>query len=59
LLHKNIERSFGVLKMKWMILLLKLPSYPMAKQTTIILACMAIHNFIRESALGDEDFDHV
>lgn len=55
-LRNVIERSFGVLKMKWRVLL-NLPSYPMAKQTKIILGCMALHNFIRESALGDEDFD--
>jgi hypothetical protein len=34
-----------------------LPSYPMHKQSKIIIACMAIHNFIRESALEDSDFD--
>lgn len=55
-LRNVIERSFGVLKMKWRILL-KLPSYPMAKQSKIILACMALHNFIRESAIRDADFD--
>ena len=51
-----IERSFGVLKMKRRILQ-QLPSYPMEKQTRIIIACMALHNFIRDSALSDELFD--
>lgn len=55
-LRNVIERAFGVLKMKWRILL-DLPSYPMHKQSEIIIACMAIHNFIRESALEDSDFD--
>ena len=55
-LRNVIERSFGVLKMKWRILL-DLLSYPMAKQSQIIMACMAVHNFIRESALADTDFD--
>lgn len=55
-LRNVIERSFGVLKMKWRILL-QLPSYPIAKQSQIIIACMALHNFIRESAMMDEDFD--
>jgi hypothetical protein len=55
-LRNIIERSFGVLKMKWRILL-NLPSYPMTKQSLITMACMAIHNFIRESALADEEFD--
>jgi hypothetical protein len=27
----------------------------MVNQTKIILACMALHNFIRESAMADED----
>ena len=52
-LRNVIERSFGVLKMKWSILQ-KISSYPMEKQTRIIIACMALHNFIRESALADE-----
>jgi hypothetical protein len=55
--HRNvIERSFGVLKMKWRTLL-DLPRYPMAKQSRIIMGCMALHNFIRESFLGDTDFE--
>ena len=55
-LRNVIERSFGVLKMKWRILL-DLPSYPMLKQTKIIHACITLHNFIRDSALSDEEFD--
>ncbi|WVZ65976.1 hypothetical protein U9M48_015256, partial [Paspalum notatum var. saurae] len=55
-LRNVIERSFGVLKMKWRILS-GVPSYPMTKQSKIILACMALHNFIRESAMRDTDFD--
>jgi hypothetical protein len=51
-----IERAFGVLKMKGRILE-KLRSYPMEKQTRIIIACMALYNFIRDSALSDELFD--
>jgi hypothetical protein len=54
-LRNHIERSFGVLKMKWRILL-DLPSYPMLKQSKIIHACMALHNFIRDSKLADEEF---
>ena len=37
--------------------MLQLPSYPLEKQSKIILACMALHNFIRESAMPDVDFD--
>jgi hypothetical protein len=29
----------------------------MAKQSQIIITCMALHNFIRESAMMDDDFD--
>ena len=56
-LRNVIERSFGVLKNKWRILHNEIPSYPMPKQSKIILACMALHNFIRDSAMADEDFD--
>lgn len=55
-LRNVIERSFGVLKMKWRILQ-HLPSYKMWKQSMIIIACMALHNFIRDSALVDDLFD--
>ncbi|CAN6325257.1 unnamed protein product [Urochloa humidicola] len=55
-LRNVIERAFGVLKMKWRILL-DLPGYPMRKQNKIIHSCMALHNFIRESKLRDQDFD--
>jgi len=50
-----IERSFGVLKMKWRVLL-HMPSFSVEKQKKIIIACMALHNFIRDSALSDELF---
>jgi hypothetical protein len=33
-----------------------LTSYPIEKQTKIIIACMTLHNFIRDSALDDELF---
>ena len=55
-LRNVIERSFGVLKMKWRILKY-LPSYPMPKQSKIITVCIGIHNFIGQSALEDTDFD--
>ncbi|WVZ66960.1 hypothetical protein U9M48_016110, partial [Paspalum notatum var. saurae] len=55
-LRNVIERTFGVLKVKWRILG-ALPSYPMPKQSKIISACIEMHNFIRESALADKDLD--
>jgi hypothetical protein len=42
--------------MKWRILL-DLPSFPMPKQSKIIMACMALHNFIRQSGMMDDLFD--
>jgi hypothetical protein len=33
-----------------------LPSYPVEKQSKIIVACMALHNFIRDHVLDDSDF---
>lgn len=42
--------------MKWRILL-QLPSYPIEKQSMIIVACMALHNFIRDNAINDEHFE--
>lgn len=50
-----IDRAFGVLKMKWRIL--HMPSYPCETQTEFIVACMALHNFIRASGTLDTDFD--
>ena len=34
-----------------------LSSYPMPKQSKIILPCMALHNFIRENDKKDRDFE--
>jgi hypothetical protein len=42
--------------MKWQILG-HMPSYAPHKQSQIIVACMALHNFIRMSGLVDRDFD--
>jgi hypothetical protein len=51
-----IERCFGILKNKWRILG-HLSSYPIHKQAQIIIACMTLHNFIRDNALYDDDFE--
>jgi hypothetical protein len=55
-LRNVIKRAFGVLKEKWRILK-HLSSYPMKKKANIILACMALHNFIRDSNENDDLFD--
>ena len=52
-LRNVIKRSFGVLKNKWRILHNEIHSYTMPKQSHIIMACMALHNFIRDSAMAE------
>ena len=44
-------------KKQWRILK-QMPSYPIEKQAKIIVTCMALHNFIRDSALYDDDFEN-
>jgi len=34
-----------------------MPRYPPHVQSQIIVACMALHNFIRSSGIVDKDFD--
>jgi hypothetical protein len=55
-LRNAVERVFGVLKNKWRILKY-IPSYGLVTQKRIILACIALHNFIRDSHLRDKQFD--
>jgi len=54
-LRNVIERSFGVLKMKWR-MMKEVPSYAPHIQSQIIVACCALHNFIRVSGIGDRHF---
>jgi hypothetical protein len=56
-LRNVIKRCFGILKNKCRILG-HLPSYQIHKQAQIIVAYMAFHNFIRDSALYDDDFEN-
>ena len=44
------------MKNKWRILK-GIPSYGLVAQKRIILACIALHNFIRDSNLRDKQFD--
>ena len=55
-LRSVIEQSFGILKMKWR-MLLEIPSYSERKQAQIILACCGLHNFILENDDDDVDFN--
>uniref|UniRef100_A0A8R7QFW2 DDE Tnp4 domain-containing protein n=1 Tax=Triticum urartu TaxID=4572 RepID=A0A8R7QFW2_TRIUA len=44
--RNTIERTFGVWKMKWQILL-KMPNYSISTQKMIIAATMTLHNYVR------------
>nr|XP_020188490.2 uncharacterized protein LOC109774189 isoform X1 [Aegilops tauschii subsp. strangulata]XP_040260595.1 uncharacterized protein LOC109774189 isoform X1 [Aegilops tauschii subsp. strangulata] len=44
--RNTIERTFGVWKMKWQILL-KMPNYSIATQKMIVAATMTLHNYVR------------
>jgi hypothetical protein len=55
-LRNIIERSFGVFKQKWRILK-GIPSFDPCTQKHIIMACLALHNFIHDSKLSDKEFD--
>lgn len=55
-LRNIIELSFRVLKQKWCILK-GISSFITRSHKHITLACMALHNFIRDSKLHDEEFD--
>jgi hypothetical protein len=54
-IHNVIEISFGLLKMKEKILY-RIKKYPMWKQKMIVVACMVLHNFIRDHNSEDADF---
>ncbi|XP_058740553.1 uncharacterized protein LOC131612821 isoform X2 [Vicia villosa] len=54
-LRMTIERCFGVLKNRFPILKL-MPPYKPSRQRLIVIACCAIHNYIRKWNLPDELF---
>ncbi|XP_038699618.1 uncharacterized protein LOC119996910 [Tripterygium wilfordii] len=51
-----IERCFGVLKARFPILKL-MPPYPPTRQRLIVVACCAIHNFLRQRTQQDHLFN--
>ncbi|XP_020571681.1 putative nuclease HARBI1 [Phalaenopsis equestris] len=54
-----IERTFGVWKKKWVILR-DMPPYPFPKQVQVVLATMALTNYIRRHPTrADVDFERV
>ena len=54
-LQMVIEQSFGVLKARFTILNL-MPNFKCSRQRYVIVACCALHNFIRMNNRGDELF---
>ncbi|CAN0925215.1 hypothetical protein LINGRAHAP2_LOCUS34622 [Linum grandiflorum] len=56
-LRNIIERCFGVLKKRFPILK-NMCSYSYRKQTLIVIACCAIHNYIRMHVVDDYLFSH-
>ncbi|XP_027120874.1 uncharacterized protein [Coffea arabica] len=51
-----IERTFGVLKKRFPILKGPMQNYLMATQNNIVLACCALHNFMRDNVPNDAYF---
>nr|XP_034887553.1 uncharacterized protein LOC118028128 [Populus alba] len=54
-LRNVIERSFGVWKQRWKILQ-NMPAYPYKTQVEIVVASMALHNYIRRRSQDDAVF---
>ena len=54
-LRNVIERAYGVLKARFPILKQMAP-YPFSIQRDIVIACVAVHNFIRKYNIQDELF---
>ena len=54
-LRCTIERTFAVLKNRWR-MLREMHSFPLEKQVKIVIASMALHNFIRINARMDMEF---
>jgi len=55
-LRNEIERIFGVLKMRFPILKHQ-QKYKLSIQIKLIYALCALHNFIRQNSEGDDDFE--
>ncbi|KAJ9538368.1 hypothetical protein OSB04_031101 [Centaurea solstitialis] len=54
-LRNIIERAYGVLKARFPILKQMVP-FPFTKQRNVVIACFAIHNFIRKCKIQDQLF---
>ncbi|XP_030445514.2 uncharacterized protein LOC115668158 [Syzygium oleosum] len=56
-LRNVIERSFGALKNRFTVLR-HMPPFTIKKQALIVIACCALHNYIREEDKMDKNFSH-
>ncbi|KAI3684070.1 hypothetical protein L2E82_49972 [Cichorium intybus] len=56
-LRNVIERTFGVWKARWALLRDMHVSYTYDHQVSIVIASMAIHNYIRKAGIFDEAFE--
>ncbi|CAL8123370.1 unnamed protein product [Prunus armeniaca] len=54
-LRCTIERTFGVWKNRWR-MIRQMHNFPMEKQIQIVVASMALHNFIRCHSMTDQEF---
>ncbi|KAM1040629.1 hypothetical protein ACFX15_029381 [Malus domestica] len=54
-LRCTIERTFGVWKNRWTMIRL-MRNFPFEKQVQIVVASMALHNFIRKHSMTDQEF---
>ena len=52
-LRNVIERIFGIFKSRFMIFK-SAPPFPYKTQTELVLACAALHNFLRQECRSDE-----
>ena len=57
-LRNVIERTFGVTKKKWKILS-TMPSYPFQIQVYIVIACIALHNYIRLRVRSNTELENI
>ena len=56
MLRNVIEQTFGVLKRRFAILRGAIPHYMMTTQINVVIACCAVHNFIRDQQPNDYYF---
>ena len=55
-LRNVVERSFGVLKQRFAYLKGPVPYSYMQTQINVVIACCALHNFLRETQPSDDHF---